>query len=202
MADNQLQDLEDWLKPLVERLKPAARAKLARTMARELRKRQQARVGRQQNADGTSYDKRKPRNVREMHFKYRDQAGNITERTARVQADGRGYHGHDNLRKAFRSFSYRGIVEVYKSRSVKAKSRARMLVRLARRMTFRAGPNGLEVGFTGKAADLARIHQEGLVDQVAKGGPMVQYPVRELLGLSADDRGWIIDQLIEHLNRP
>ncbi len=201
MADAQLQELEDWLKPLVERLKPAARAKLARTMARELRKRQQARVKSQRNADGTSYDKRKPRTLREMSFKYRDRAGNITERTARVQADKGGLHGYDYLRGAFRSFNHRGIVEVFTSRSVKAKSRERMLLRLARRMTFRAGPNGLEVGFTGKAADLARIHQEGLVDQVAKGGPMVQYPVRELLGLGTDDREWILDQLIEHLNR-
>lgn len=201
MADDQLKELEDWLQPLVERLKPSARARLARSLAIELRKRQQARVKNQRNADGSAYDKRKPRNVREMHFKYRDMAGNVTERTARVNADKRGYHGHDNLRKAFRSFSYGGIIEVYKSRSVRAKSRARMLLRLARRMTFRAGPNGLEVGFTGKAADLARIHQEGLVDEVTKGGPMVQYPVRELLGLSASDREWIVDQLIEHLNR-
>lgn len=201
MADNPLQELEDWLTPLVERLKPAARARLARSMAIELRKRQQARVKNQKNADGSGYDKRKPRNVREMHFKYLDRAGNVTERTARVQGDGRGYHGHDSLRGAFRSFAYKGIVEVYRSRSVKAKSRARMLLRLARRMTFKAGPNGLEVGFTGKAADLARIHQEGLVDEVTKGGPLVQYPVRELLGLSASDREWVIERLIEHLNR-
>lgn len=55
-----LQQLSDWLEPLIQRLEPRERAKLARTMATELRKRQAARIAAEQNPDGTPYDPRKP----------------------------------------------------------------------------------------------------------------------------------------------
>lgn len=59
MADD-LQQLADWLEPLIQRLEPRQRAQLARTMATELRKRQAARIARQQDPDGHPYDPRKP----------------------------------------------------------------------------------------------------------------------------------------------
>lgn len=55
-----LQQLADWLEPLIHRLEPRERAKLARSMATELRKRQAARIAAQQNPDGTPYAHRKP----------------------------------------------------------------------------------------------------------------------------------------------
>lgn len=55
-----LQQLADWLEPLIQRLEPRERAKLARSMATELRKRQAARIARQQDPDGHPYDPRKP----------------------------------------------------------------------------------------------------------------------------------------------
>lgn len=56
------------------------------------------------------------------------------------------------------------------------------------------------VAFTGRAARIARVHQYGLIDAVAPGGPRVRYPVRELLGFSAADRALVRDLLVEHLS--
>jgi len=55
MVDNDLQALEDWAIPLLTRLEPGERRKLARTVATELRRSQRTRIRRQLNPDGTSY---------------------------------------------------------------------------------------------------------------------------------------------------
>ena len=55
-----LQQLADWLEPLIQRLEPRERARLARTMAGELRKRQAARIAQQRNPDGSASAPRKP----------------------------------------------------------------------------------------------------------------------------------------------
>ncbi|ERS88739.1 phage virion morphogenesis protein [Halomonas sp. PBN3] len=59
MSDD-LDALEDWAAPLLERLQPGERRKLARDIARELRKRQAARIKAQKNPDGSPFEPRKP----------------------------------------------------------------------------------------------------------------------------------------------
>lgn len=60
--------------------------------------------------------------------------------------------------------------------------------------------NQLSVGFLGRVARIARVHQEGLTDQVSKKGPEYRYPVRPLLGFSANDQALIRDALLRHLS--
>lgn len=55
------------------------------------------------------------------------------------------------------------------------------------------------VGFFGNVARLARTHQYGLRDRVARNGPSIEYPQRELLGFTAADRTRIRDILLDHL---
>ncbi|MFJ4393168.1 phage virion morphogenesis protein [Pseudomonas soli] len=62
MAD--LDALEHWISPLLKRIEPAARTKLARTVAKDLRRSQQQRVIAQRNPDGSPYAPRKPRQFR------------------------------------------------------------------------------------------------------------------------------------------
>ncbi|KAF3999226.1 phage virion morphogenesis protein [Glaciimonas immobilis] len=57
----------------------------------------------------------------------------------------------------------------------------------------------LSVGFFGRVARVARVHQEGLTDRVAKKGPEVRYPARPLLGFSVEDQVVIRDSLLKHL---
>lgn len=72
-------------------------------------------------------------------------------------------------------------------------------LRTARHLKVRTGAAGVAVGFTGRVARIARVHQEGVRDQVHPGGPTVRYPRRELLGFADADLKMIRDKLIEHL---
>jgi phage virion morphogenesis protein len=55
------------------------------------------------------------------------------------------------------------------------------------------------VGFAGRVARIARVHQYGERDRVSPRGPVVQYPARRLLGLSAADIEHIRQTLLDHL---
>ncbi|WP_455872103.1 phage virion morphogenesis protein [Serratia proteamaculans] len=52
--------IEDWLAALASQLTPAARKKLTRQWANELRRRQRLQISQQRNPDGTLYAERKP----------------------------------------------------------------------------------------------------------------------------------------------
>ncbi|MDT3722906.1 phage virion morphogenesis protein [Pseudomonas oryzihabitans] len=62
MAD--LEALETWLSPLLQKLDGRGRAQLARRAAQLLRRSQQQRIRAQVNPDGSSYVPRKPRDLR------------------------------------------------------------------------------------------------------------------------------------------
>lgn len=55
------------------------------------------------------------------------------------------------------------------------------------------------VGFSGRVARIAAVHQHGLRDAVRPGGPEVDYPARELLGFSDADRDLIESLVLKHL---
>ena len=61
---NDLDALEGWAGVLLSKLEPAARSKLARSLAQKLRRSQQHRVKQQRNPDGSPYAARKPRELR------------------------------------------------------------------------------------------------------------------------------------------
>lgn len=74
-------------------------------------------------------------------------------------------------------------------------------LRTARYLKIETDSNGLAVGFAGRAARLARVHQEGQNSEVAPGGKSYKYPVRQLLGFTDADREMIRDKLLAHLAR-
>lgn len=57
------------------------------------------------------------------------------------------------------------------------------------------------VGFDGRTARIARVHQLGLRDKVSRYRNEYDYPKRELLGFNDDDSAWARDFLIDHLTR-
>ena len=57
----------------------------------------------------------------------------------------------------------------------------------------------LTVGFSDRIARVARVHQYGLIDRVAKGGPEHKYDARVLVGFSEADREMIRDMLLKHI---
>lgn len=70
----------------------------------------------------------------------------------------------------------------------------------AKHLKVRVTGEGVLVGFFGRAARIARVHHEGLRDQVAPDGPEVKYPARPLLGFSDADRSRIRDILLDRLS--
>lgn len=74
-------------------------------------------------------------------------------------------------------------------------------MRTARFLKVETDGNSLAIGFTGRVARIARVHQEGLSSQVAPGGPNYQYPVRQLLGFTPADLDMIRDKLLDHITK-
>ena len=72
-------------------------------------------------------------------------------------------------------------------------------LRTAKFLKTKADQNTAAVEFTGRVSRLARVHQEGAEDRVAKDGPRVRYAKRELLGYTSGDLRMIRDHLVRHL---
>jgi phage virion morphogenesis protein len=73
-------------------------------------------------------------------------------------------------------------------------------LRAARWLKTKVTHEGAEVGFFGRVARLARIHQEGGMDRVAPGGPTAKYPARPLLGFTESNRAMVRDRLLQFLD--
>ncbi|WP_095159184.1 phage virion morphogenesis protein [Pseudomonas sp. Irchel 3E13] len=150
MAD--LESLDTWINPLLQRIAAPERAKLARSIAQQLRRSQQQRVNAQRNPDGTPFAPRKPAKLRE------------------------------------------------KQGRVKRKAKMFQKLRAASYMKARGDKSLATVGFTGRVARIARVHQDGLRDRVEPRGPTALYERREILGLTDADHDLIRAALIDHLS--
>jgi len=147
---DELTPLESWIGPLLHRLEPAGRARLARRIAQDLQRAQSERIEQQRAPDGSQYARRKNQK--------RQKGGRIRRR--------------------------------------------KMFARLRQSKHLKARGNASEasVFFIRRAAAIARVHQEGLVDQVRRGGPRVRYERRELLGFAEGDKQRVNDTLLNHLS--
>ncbi len=91
-------------------------------------------------------------------------------------------------------------VQRLRSQSGKVAQRVMFIkLRRARWLKVASDAQGFEIGFRGPAARIAQVHQFGQVDRVAVGGVKYPYPVRQLLGLTEEERGLIRDRLVSTL---
>lgn len=72
-------------------------------------------------------------------------------------------------------------------------------MRTASFLKMHAYGNELNVGFTGRIARIARVHQFGLKDRAETGASDVNYDQRELLGFTGADLEQIRSGLLQHL---
>ncbi len=75
-------------------------------------------------------------------------------------------------------------------------------LRTASYLKIRGDRNSVTVGFTGRIARIARVHQFGLKDRAERGAPDVRYEEREVLGLTDSDLDLIRDMLLTQLTTP
>ncbi|TKJ63966.1 phage virion morphogenesis protein [Pseudomonas sp. CFBP13506] len=74
-----------------------------------------------------------------------------------------------------------------------------MKLRTATFLRVRGDSNAVSVGFSGRIARIARVHQYGLKDRAERGAKEVQYEQRETLGFTDADLDLIRDRLLSHL---
>lgn len=72
-------------------------------------------------------------------------------------------------------------------------------LRTASYLKVRGDSSSITVGFTGRIARIARVHQFGLKDRAERGAPDVRYEQREVLGFTDNDLDLIRDSLLSHL---
>ncbi|MGO1068408.1 phage virion morphogenesis protein [Lysobacter sp. CA199] len=72
-------------------------------------------------------------------------------------------------------------------------------IRQARHLKAKITPDGVQVGYQGRVARIARVHQTGGLDPARPGGPLLRYARRQLLGFSEADRDRLRDRLLAHL---
>ncbi|WP_346833848.1 phage virion morphogenesis protein [Pseudomonas koreensis] len=84
---------------------------------------------------------------------------------------------------------------------VRRKVRMFQKLRTASFLKVQGDGNAISVGFTGRIARIARVHQYGLKDSAEPGAPVVEYEKRELLGFTEDDLERIRDSLLAHLTQ-
>jgi len=73
-------------------------------------------------------------------------------------------------------------------------------MRTANFLKVQGDGNAISVGFTGRVARIARVHQYGLKDRAEREAPDVRYQQREILGLTDDEITIIRDQLLTCLS--
>jgi hypothetical protein len=76
-----------------------------------------------------------------------------------------------------------------------------MFRKLRNGRNLRAGSTDLEawIGFSGRAAEIARVHQDGLRDKPSGKGRAVRYAQRGLLGLTQAEQSRALDMLLNHV---
>lgn len=93
-------------------------------------------------------------------------------------------------------------VQQTRARQAKGRIRRSMFTKLrtARFLKILLDDEGVSVGYTGRAAAIASVHQEGQRDAVRPGGPSVRYESRRLLGLTDADRQLIANMILKHVH--
>ncbi|QDL32719.1 phage virion morphogenesis protein [Serratia liquefaciens] len=189
-------------------MSPAGRLRTAREVGRMLRQSQSRRIARQENPDGSKFEKRRRKVLHSqagIGFIWNGETRRLRNWRATKGSRGRMLTGFDEGRGAIRSF-YREDIERYldinftqtRKDTTKADPMFRRL-RTARFLKARADAGGATVGYTGVAARIARTHQYGLRDRVNQSGAVATYPQRQLLGITKADRMAIARSVIDSL---
>jgi phage virion morphogenesis protein len=82
---------------------------------------------------------------------------------------------------------------------IKRKVKMFQKLRTATYLKAKGDSNIISVGFTGRIARIARIHQLGLKDRAVREAPEVKYEQRKILGFTDADLTMIRNGLLEHL---
>ncbi len=213
--------IRNLVRDLMQSLSASERRALLRRMATTIRATQTERIAAQRDADGSAFA---PRRVRAepkpgaypVRFLY--PKGAAEPRTVFMKSwvtQGPLMTGFDIEAGGLRSFFRDRVAQwlplpegegaggggggrLRRPRRIRQQA---MFRKLGSARHLRAGSTEGEawVGFTGRAAAVARVHQEGRMDAPKLGARKVRYAARQLLGLTDRDRTAALDLLFDHI---
>lgn len=215
MSSDPLQHLEDLVAPLLKSISASEQRKLATTIARDLIRSQRRRIGSQRNPDGSPFEPRKQQGDaskpnRPKRFLYDGPYSSRGERVAEVKSyrdEGDRLVGYDIEARGVRTF-IKGNMLRHLAPTSTSGDRIRdrrgqirkMFERMQGKLKTMNDANGVAVGFVGRTARIAEIHQYGLRDQVSPG-KSASYAARQLLGFTGEDIEHIRDLVLEHIEK-
>lgn len=82
----------------------------------------------------------------------------------------------------------------------KIKNKMFNVIKNAKYMRIQRTPQGIAIGFAGRIAFIAGVHQFGLRDKVSPDGPTVRYESRELLGFTPEEIQMIEADVLNHIS--
>lgn len=217
--DGDLLQIEALATALLRNLDASARRSLMRSVAKKVRASQRARIQRQQNPDGSGFAPRRKRpepirGNRARRFLY--PKGDANPRVVYLKSwvlDGPLITGFDIEAGGIRSFHHDRIgqeLPLEAGQDNAGAGRLRRKGHIRRKAMFRKllSPRHLKegatdreawIGFTGQAARVGRIHQDGLTDKPALKAKPVRYARRRLLGLTDADRTMVAEAFMAAL---
>lgn len=216
----ELEKVDRALTAIMAALSPSGRVNATRRIAALVRGSNAKRIAAQKDADGKSFapaktsKERKPSNET-LKFLY-PEGGSGAPRLVLLKSwvkRGGIITGYDREAGGIRSFEKAKIIRwlpVQSSERAAASGKLRTRATIKKRIMFRklrtyarlrAGSDGNEawVGFEGRTAEIAEVHQMGGMDRPSPKAKMVRYQQRKLLGLSAKDQQDIMAILVSLL---
>lgn len=222
MADvgTGFEELEDYVASMLSALDGAEQRRLMSVIGQTMRRSTQKRIAAQKNPDGSRFAKRKPPaddqpSATPLKFLY--PAGGVGRprivimRSWKKMGEGK-FIGYDRRAGGIRTFFRKHIIRFLDEdprdgmgrdgklsrRRIRQQAMFRK-IRTARYLKAGQGPGEAWIGFVGMIGDIASVHQFGGKDRPHPFVDAVDYPQRELLGLTAQDRKDLMDAVEKHL---
>ena len=216
-------ELREWLDGIALSVSPEQRKILMQKLAQGLRDRTKRRIRAQRDPDGNRFAPRKKNKNTQIgnqpiRFLYLSNGRRREVYMKNYMVEPKGWTGFDLEASGIRTFHRRKVIQFLPAKEYRNGStgtggggRIRqqfgqirsgaMFTKIPRQLRTVYSSEQAAVGFTGRIASVARIHQYGLRDRPSRNQQPVSYPQRELLGFSQDDQAWIMQKIQELISQ-
>ena len=204
----ELERLETWLAPLLQRLSDGQMKRLAREVARDLRTTQTVNIRAQRDASGAKWEQRKnSRNpVKPIRAVYKARDGHVRElEMSSWRSTGGKIIGYDKEAGGIRTMAKGRMLRRLTPQQASAPTAAQrrraqlMMQGMVKNLQARAYGHDAVVQFMSRAERIARVHHLGLRDRVSQRGPEYDYPERQLLGFPPGFAQQLSARILAHL---
>jgi len=212
--------VDDWIASMIKALDSAQQKRVMHKIGVALRRENQKRMTKQIDPDGRKWAGRAPIRQRRgtrgkaalskrYNLNYKTENGDFSTRPIILtKVTPALLYAVDIIDDHIKTFRKDRVISLYNEAGEKvnfladgfgANKSGKMMQGLRRNEFFRirARANDVRIGYRGVAGRIAEVHQQGFSDTV-RGDLEVLYPIRQLIGISSDDKAIIERVLTEH----